>query len=895
MFAKNSKAVYKKRITKLIAIMTISALVLTIWTMLFLPNATDPDVELKVIGEEIKTIEPGENAIYPIRVENKGDVNEDIRLETFGTPEGWWAGLDKEKVNLDSGKRDHVILTVKSPLEGTRGTPVAKIGVRALVGSGLAGAKNQTLIETVTWSYNLDKITVTPGDYRNATKIVTTVDSAVVYELPDIINVSHVDESGDEFDGTTFYRDITVPVDVSVIITADSSFEMGYVGSYDYFNRNETDGNPIQGTVELKSTTLKGTVYVNVEPRGGTRADGKNPMIEIISGDNSSVGSIDITIPYDSTGGLFSIGIIDGNAEVEVFNGAVDLEVKETETTQPYVNETIEASLTEAPKGVTIDKVNDTTEINITGVNKDVITIKGEVDVKDQSLVPPIKLSPTQTMILIDPNNIPELNIESSENYNIEVKKYRKDTDVVDTITVEGIEAGGVDTFKFIDDTIVIKTTSDIAKTIEITVEKDGKTYTVELPLTYKNNEEYILKDIDVDKGTATILINDEEGNKIIELEEIKSGTDNEGVIKEREKEEKPEEEEEFPIKTICPIVLLIIVIIVILVILKKGKKEDKEVKELMKKIEEEEEAEEKEPMDKEAGEAEEGEKESMPLEEKDDEQEVDNDEPTEEKEEVSPEEKVPTPPIDEIEQIYAEGVEFYKGGDFELAIENFDMTIAADPNHERAFFNKGFVLRKLDEDEEALKCFDRAIELNPEYEKAWYSKGFTLRKLERYEEALYCFEKALELNPEYENAKKGCEICKEELGYTPDAEEEVEFEVDDEEGEEKEPEEKEEEEKDEVEKEAQVHAEKSGKSYYKVIDGERYDRELLDTANELIKNKEVELLNLEDAEKLWVDAEDAGKVTDVESKTIEYIINNINCTESAKEYLREKIDKLKE
>ncbi len=43
------------------------------------------------------------------------------------------------------------------------------------------------------------------------------------------------------------------------------------------------------------------------------------------------------------------------------------------------------------------------------------------------------------------------------------------------------------------------------------------------------------------------------------------------------------------------------------------------------------------------------------------------------------------------------------------------------------------------------------------------------------------------------------------------------------------------------------------------------------------------------------MDAEDAGKVTDVESKTIEYIINNINCTESAKEYLREKIDKLKE
>ena len=85
----------------------------------------------------------------------------------------------------------------------------------------------------------------------------------------------------------------------------------------------------------------------------------------------------------------------------------------------------------------------------------------------------------------------------------------------------------------------------------------------------------------------------------------------------------------------------------------------------------------------------------------------------------------------------------------------------------------------------------------------------------------------------------------------------------------------------------------KNSKNYYKVIDGERYDRELLETANDLIKDKDVEILSLEDAELIWIDANDGGKVTDVEIKTLEHILENIDCSESAREYLRENIDNL--
>ena len=89
----------------------------------------------------------------------------------------------------------------------------------------------------------------------------------------------------------------------------------------------------------------------------------------------------------------------------------------------------------------------------------------------------------------------------------------------------------------------------------------------------------------------------------------------------------------------------------------------------------------------------------------------------------------------------------------------------------------------------------------------------------------------------------------------------------------------------------------KPSKSYYKVIDGEKYDRELLEKAEEISTIQDNGKINIEGANKLWKYALDNDKVTKIEIKTLEYIYNNMDCTDKAKNFLKKQIlknDKIK-
>ena len=57
-----------------------------------------------------------------------------------------------------------------------------------------------------------------------------------------------------------------------------------------------------------------------------------------------------------------------------------------------------------------------------------------------------------------------------------------------------------------------------------------------------------------------------------------------------------------------------------------------------------------------------------------------------------------------------------------------------------------------------------------------------------------------------------------------------------------------------------------AAKAYYKHIDGEQYDRELLDMAQECAKDGRI---SSDDAQKLWAAASDGKRVTDIEKRTI--------------------------
>jgi len=77
--------------------------------------------------------------------------------------------------------------------------------------------------------------------------------------------------------------------------------------------------------------------------------------------------------------------------------------------------------------------------------------------------------------------------------------------------------------------------------------------------------------------------------------------------------------------------------------------------------------------------------------------------------------------------------------------------------------------------------------------------------------------------------------------------------------------------------------------SYYKVIEGTKYDRGLLEAVEKHAESGG-QISRLE-AMKLWVDAEDGRGVTDIEKATLEYALKTFKFTDKATSYLRAFMD----
>lgn len=83
--------------------------------------------------------------------------------------------------------------------------------------------------------------------------------------------------------------------------------------------------------------------------------------------------------------------------------------------------------------------------------------------------------------------------------------------------------------------------------------------------------------------------------------------------------------------------------------------------------------------------------------------------------------------------------------------------------------------------------------------------------------------------------------------------------------------------------------------SYYKVIDGERYDREMLDIAEESVAGKGDGRISVDDAKKLFEAIIDGNTVTEIEEKTLAYIRENFKFTDAADEWLMSELEAWKE
>ncbi|MEM0996321.1 MAG: hypothetical protein AAGN35_04540 [Bacteroidota bacterium] len=78
----------------------------------------------------------------------------------------------------------------------------------------------------------------------------------------------------------------------------------------------------------------------------------------------------------------------------------------------------------------------------------------------------------------------------------------------------------------------------------------------------------------------------------------------------------------------------------------------------------------------------------------------------------------------------------------------------------------------------------------------------------------------------------------------------------------------------------------------FKTIGGVQYDLSLLGAADKLTSGQGDGRISYDDAGVIWGLADADGIITDVEARTIRYIVENYNATDKAKNWLLEQLDK---
>jgi len=78
-----------------------------------------------------------------------------------------------------------------------------------------------------------------------------------------------------------------------------------------------------------------------------------------------------------------------------------------------------------------------------------------------------------------------------------------------------------------------------------------------------------------------------------------------------------------------------------------------------------------------------------------------------------------------------------------------------------------------------------------------------------------------------------------------------------------------------------------AGDSYYKVINGVKYDRKLLEKAVHFEKDGRI---SFEDAEELWKEAADGKNITDIEKRTLLYCLANLQFTPKGRHFLEQQL-----
>jgi tetratricopeptide (TPR) repeat protein len=99
------------------------------------------------------------------------------------------------------------------------------------------------------------------------------------------------------------------------------------------------------------------------------------------------------------------------------------------------------------------------------------------------------------------------------------------------------------------------------------------------------------------------------------------------------------------------------------------------------------------------------------------------------------------------------EGINQYKGKQFEEAVITFTKAVELRPDYAEGYNNRGMSYYQLSSYEKAIQDFNKALSVKPEFAEAYNNRAMAFKKKGMIEEAKRDREKAIELNPSLSDA----------------------------------------------------------------------------------------------------------------------------------------------
>jgi len=104
-------------------------------------------------------------------------------------------------------------------------------------------------------------------------------------------------------------------------------------------------------------------------------------------------------------------------------------------------------------------------------------------------------------------------------------------------------------------------------------------------------------------------------------------------------------------------------------------------------------------------------------------------------------------------EAYFNRALSYYQLKNFEKAIADYTKAAELDPHNPFIYNNRGDAYYRLQDYNSAIKDYDKAIQINNNYLKAYYNRGLSYASLEDYDKAIEDFSKVIELKPDFAEA----------------------------------------------------------------------------------------------------------------------------------------------